>query len=335
MTPWVVTILLIVLFIPQLYYLKKTNDYKSIRNGSKFFVRNSRDLEDHTEVYLTNTDGHDIFVRIYEADNPKAIIQIVHGMAEHSYNYLNFIKYLVASGYTVVAHDHRGHGKSISEKYPNGYMSLSEELVDDTYAVNTFMRQTHPGLKVCMIGHSMGSMIARMYIQSYDDTIEKLVLSGTVERSNIAGVGLFFANIISFFSRGYQPSIMTPLLPGGEDDDTWISYNMDNVIEKRNDPMRIKTFLERYVAVIIDLNKKMAKVSRYNTYNPNLSILSVTGEDDIVTGSTKGLESTFEILEKAGYSHIENIVYPHMKHEILNEKENEIVYNDILDFLDE
>ncbi|WP_297282015.1 alpha/beta fold hydrolase [uncultured Anaerococcus sp.] len=334
MSARIILILLIVLFLPQLHYLKATNDYKAMGNGRKFFVKNSRDFNDHTEIYLTNTDGHDIFIRLYEANNPKAIVHLVHGMAEHSYNYLDFINFLVDNGYTVVAHDHRGHGKSISEKYPNGYMRLSEELVDDTYAVNTFIRQTHPGLKLYMIGHSMGSMVARMYIEEYDDTIEKLVLSGTVEHSGVAGLGLFFANIVSFFSGGYQPSIMTPLLPGGDNDDTWISYNMDNVIAKRNDPMRIQTFLERGVAVIIDLNIKMAKVSKYKTHNPNLAILSATGEDDIVTGSSKGLDKTFETLKKAGYNSIENIVYPRMQHEILNEKENEIVYYDILDFLD-
>ncbi len=334
MAYWLIIVLLIVLFLPQLYYLKKTNEYKAMGNGRKFFVRNSRDFDDHTEIYLTNTDGHDIFIRLYEANNPKGIVHIVHGMAEHSYNYLDFINFLVDNGYTVVAHDHRGHGKSISDKYPNGYMRLSEELVDDTYAVNTFVRQTHPGLKVYMLGHSMGSMLARMYIAKYDDTIEKLVLSGTVEHSKMAGMGLFFANIVSFFSGGYQPSIMTPLLPGGDNDDTWISYNMDNVIAKRNDPMRIQTFLERAVSVIIDLNIKMAKVSRYKLKNPDLPILSATGEDDILTGSSKGLNATFETLKKAGYSHIDNIVYPNMKHEILNEKENEIVYYDILEFLD-
>ena len=334
MNSWLLPLIIIILILPQIHYLKKTSDYKKMRVGKKWFVRQKQIFDDHTEMYITNTDGHDIFVRLYENENPKGIVQIVHGMAEHSYNYLDFINYLVDDGYIVIAHDHRGHGKSISEKYPNGFMRLSEELIDDTYVVNSYIHDKYPDLPIYMIGHSMGSMIARMYLQNYDDTIEKLVLIGTVEHSKIAPFGVFLGNIITFYFGEYQPAVLTPLLPG-DGDDTWISYNMDNVIEKRNDPMRIKTFLERYVAVIIDLNKKMAKVSRYNTYNPNLSILSVTGEDDIVTGSTKGLESTFEILEKAGYSHIENIVYPHMKHEILNEKENEIVYNDILDFLDE
>ena len=211
-------------------------------------------------------------------------------------------------------------------------MSLAEEIVDDTYAVNKFMRQTHPGLKVYMLGHSMGSMISRMYLQDYDDSIDKLVLTGTVEHNKITGLGMFFANIVSFFSRSYQPSIMTALLPGG-DDDTWISYNMDNVIDKRNDPMRINSFLEKYVSVMIDMNKKMDKVSKYKTKNPGIPILSATGDDDIVTGSSDGLESSINTLKKAGYSSIENKVYQHMKHEILNEKENHIVYNDILEFL--
>ena len=253
-------------------------------------------------------------------------------MAEHSYNYIDFIKYLNANGFTVIAHDHRGHGKSISEKYPTGYMRLTEEVINDVYAVNSFARETHPGLKVYMIGHSMGSMISRLYLQKYDNTIDKLVLTGTVEHSKVAGFGLFLGNIITFYFNKYQPAILSPLLPGFKGDDTWISYNMDNVIDKRNDKQRVQTFLERGVVTIIDMNNKMSKVRRYMVKNPDLPILSATGADDIVTGSDKGLEDSINTLKKAGYTNIDNVVYDHMRHEILNEEDRSIVYQDILEF---
>lgn len=332
MNSWLLPVIIVVLILPQIHYLKKTSNYKKMRIGEKWFVRQKQSFDDHKEMYITNTDGHDIFVRLYENENPKAIVQLVHGMAEHSYNYLDFIKYLVDDGYTVIAHDHRGHGKSISEKYPNGYMRLSEELIDDTYAVNSFINDKYPDLPIYMIGHSMGSMIARMYLQNYDDTIEKLVLIGTVEHNKIAPFGVFLGNIISFYFGEYQPAILTPLLPG-DGDDTWISYNMDNVIEKRNDSFRIFQFLERAVVVIIDLNNKMNKVSNYQFKNPRLKIHSATGADDIVTGASQGIEDSISTLKKIGYQNISYKEYDHMQHEILNEKDNDIVYQEILIFL--
>lgn len=332
MISWLLLIIILIFILPQIHYLKKTNDYKKMRVGEKWFVRQKQSFDDHIEMYITNTDGHDIFVRLYEHENPKGIVQLVHGMAEHSYNYLDFINYLVKDGYTVIAHDHRGHGKSISEKYPNGFMRLSEELIDDTYVVNSFIHDKYPDLPIYMIGHSMGSMIARMYLQNYDDTIEKLVLIGTVEHSKIAPFGVFLGNIITFYFGEYQPAVLTPLLPG-DGDDTWISYNMDNVLEKRNDSFRVFQFLERAVVVIIDLNNKMANVSSYKMQNPKLKIHSATGADDIVTGSTEGLDDSINTLKKAGYKNISYKEYDHMQHEILNEKDNRLAYDDILEFL--
>ena len=329
-TIWIIIALLIL--FPQFYYFKITKDFEEVKNTRKYFIRNKRNFDDHQEMYLTNYDGHDIFLRLYEVADPKAIVHIIHGMAEHSYNYIDFIKFLNANGFTVIAHDHRGHGKSISEKYPTGYMRLTEEVIDDVYAVNSFARETHPGLKVYMIGHSMGSMISRLYLQKYDDTIEKLVLTGTVEHSKVAAFGLFLGNIITFYFNKYQPAILSPLLPGSKGDDTWISYNMDNVIDKRNDKQRVQTFLERGVVTIIDMNNKMSKVRRYMVKNPDLSIISATGSDDIVTGSDKGLEDSINTLKKAGYTNIDNIVYDHMRHEILNEEDRSVVYEDILEF---
>ena len=333
MNSWILPLIIIALVIPQIHYAKKTSDYKSIRNGTKFFVKSENKSYDHRQIYLTNTDGHDIFIRLYENPNPKGVVQIVHGMAEHSYNYEDFINYLYNQGFTVIAHDHRGHGKSISEKYPNGYMRLSEELVDDVFAVNSYIRNLNPDLPIYMVGHSMGSMIARMYLQKYDQSIDKLVLTGTVEHNNIAPFGVFLGNIICFYFGEYQRAILTPLLPGGDQID-WISYDEDNVMDKRNDKFRVFQFLERGVVTIIDLNNKMARIKDYECNNPKLPILSATGDADIVTGSTEGLENSIASLKNIGYKNITNIVYEHMRHEVLNEKENKKVYQDIVEFLD-
>ena len=108
---------------------------------------------------------------------------------------------------------------------------------------------------------------------------------------------------------------------------------MDNVIEKRNDSFRVFQFLERGVVTIIDLNNKMSKVNDYKLQNPKLKIHSATGADDIVTGSDIGLESSIKTLKQAGYKNISQRVYPEMQHEILNETDKTMVYDEILEFL--
>lgn len=77
----------------------------------------------------------------------------------------------------------------------------------------------------------------------------------------------------------------------------------------------------------------MHNFGKFRCKNPDLPILSVTGEDDPVTGGSKGLQDSIDSLKKVGYKNISSIVYKGMKHEVLNEDDKEKVYNDILEFL--
>ena len=90
----IVSIVLLILLIPQAYYWIKERKYKSLGMSTKFFKRSTVYKEDnYEELYLTNTDGFDLFVRILSCNNPKGIVHIVHGVAEHSGNYMDFAKY--------------------------------------------------------------------------------------------------------------------------------------------------------------------------------------------------------------------------------------------------
>ena len=127
-----IIVVFLILLIPQIYFWIQDIRYKSLDMTSKFFKRATVKKDDfYEEIYLTNTDGFDSFVRILTCENPKAIVQLIHGVAEHSGNYLDFARFLNKNGYIVVIGDHRGHGKSISTAYPNGYMKRAEELIDD------------------------------------------------------------------------------------------------------------------------------------------------------------------------------------------------------------
>lgn len=89
-----IIIILLILLIPQIYYLIKEIRYKSLDMTKKFFRRQTVKKDGfYEEAYLTNTDGFDSFVRILSCENPKAIVQLIHGVAEHSGNYLDFANF--------------------------------------------------------------------------------------------------------------------------------------------------------------------------------------------------------------------------------------------------
>lgn len=330
-----VTILIVlILLVPQVYYFIKEKQYKSLNMTSKFFKRSTLSIKDnYEEIYLTNTDGFDLFVRILTCNNPKGIVHIIHGVAEHSGNYMDFAKFLNDHDYIVVMDDHRGHGRSLSTDYPNGYMARGQELVDDEVMVAKYMKEKYPDLKYYMLGHSMGSMIARLVLRENDSLIDKLIVMGTVPVNKAAWLGVFFENIVCFYFGENTQSRLIDKVVGAENID-FISYNQENIDTKLNDPLRISKFKIAYSRALIELNMMLGKKSKYLVNNPNLDIYNMVGEDDIITKGEKGVKSSLKFLSDLGYKNISTMTYPNMKHEILCEDDKHIVYKDILEFFE-
>ncbi|MGO3019059.1 MAG: alpha/beta fold hydrolase [Anaerococcus sp.] len=336
MGKYILIILGITLIIPQLYYFLKEITYKDLKNGTRYFVKETKVLEENqSRVILTNTDGFDISLNVFNIENPKAIVQIVHGVYEHSANYFNFIKYLNDKGYAVIAADNRGHGRSVSENYPSGYIKYLGEVIDDQHVVNKFARILYKNKPIYMLGHSFGSMIARLYLKDHDETIDKLVITGTVAYNPMSILGVYLGNIITFFLGEYKKSKLLDKLTGVADPDiSWISYSKENIEMKKSDPLRLHGFLARANVVLILANKRLHQFSKYKVKNKNLPIISITGEDDKVVNGDKGLKDSMDTLKQIGYKNVNFKVYKNMKHEVLFEDEKELVYQDIINFFE-
>ncbi|MFJ4918995.1 alpha/beta fold hydrolase [Streptomyces sp. NPDC088725] len=128
-----------------------------------------------------------------ENGRPRALVQIAHGEGEHALRYDGFAQHLVARGYGVLATDHRGHGATA--QYTGGY-GVAEAgagddangaagrgswraIVEDLKTAGDQARTLHPGVPVVLLGHSLGSMLARDYAQEYSDGLAGLILTGT------------------------------------------------------------------------------------------------------------------------------------------------------------
>lgn len=323
--------------LPQIHYEKKRREYLNHESERKYCLRKEKKIsEQESELSLCDEKGFELAVSHYRAKDPKAAVLLAHGALEHHKRYREFIVYLNQNGYPVIAFDHRGHGKSISENYPKGYMDMLEECIADMRAVLCFCKELYPGKKIYMIGHSMGSMFARVYLQKYDRDIEKLVLSGTVCHHFPAAGAAFLARAASFYFGEKRHSFFFALLNKMEGKDrSWISYNEENLREIAADPLIVKRFRNKSNAVIFEVNARLKAFSQYSCKNPSLQILSISGEDDVlITGGRKGLEDTMRSLRRIGYQDLENRVYRGMRHEVLREKEREIVYRDVIAFFE-
>jgi len=134
------------------------------------------------ERFLKMHDGHHAFVRIYVPTKIRGYVHLLHGMTEHSGRYDRFCRILSKIGYFVSIHDHRGHGRSVELDGKFGYFADEngfEKVVQDVHEIIQFVRKEYRLERPIIFGHSMGSFIARRYIQLYSDEVKAVVLSGS------------------------------------------------------------------------------------------------------------------------------------------------------------
>ena len=140
-----------------------------------------------------------VFVHRWAPDagvKPKALVQIAHGAAEHGGRYERFGRVLADAGYLVYADDHRGHGKTCGGLEGRGIAGPDawNGMLRDQQQLSTLMRRENPGLPLIFFGHSMGSLIAQHYIQTWGGELKGAILSG------------------SFGTLGVEPAVMVATL---------------------------------------------------------------------------------------------------------------------------
>ena len=286
------------------------------------------------EVTLKAKDGLMLSVAVFEVKTPKAMVQIIHGAKEHKERYYGFAEYLNKMGYAVIISDTRGHGKSVNASYPLGHIDSVDQLVEDQYLVSLYMKAHYSSLrKLVVLGHSLGSTIARAYLQKYEGEITKLVLSGTVPPNPQASMALKAYPLHRMFKGKMGKSKKLMALAGLTTDD-WVCSDPAVLDAYRKDPLcNGVEYTVTGMDTIFNLALEVQKAEKYPGKNKKLAILSISGEKDPVTGGEAGLAAAIADLNKFGYSNVQNIVYPGMLHEVLNEPEKEKVYADVVKFL--
>lgn len=277
-----------------------------------------------------------IDMAIFQPKAPRGIVQIIHGALEYKERYFPFAKFLESQGLAVVLSDNRGHGNSISEYHEKGWMANYQDLITDQVSVCHFAKDLMPQLPYYLLGHSFGSILARIFLQEHDEEIDKLVLTGTVNYLPAVKMGLKLSNIFLKLYGEKGHSKLVAKLTGDLEakDNSWLSNNPENNRKAKLDKKMLKTYPVKTSITIWESNHQLKQYQNYQLKNPQLKILSLVGaQDQKITGGTKGLNDTVATLAKIGYENIESILLADMKHEVLNEKNNQLVYDKILAFL--
>ena len=293
------------------------------------------------ELTLKSVDGYELALALFEAQNPKAVVQFIHGMEEHKDRYDAFAEFLSENGYTCVTNDLRGHGKNAPLLSHISNKKGEELLIQDQKEITKFIKEKYPELPVYIFAHSMGTIITRVLLQNEGDQYKKVAMSGYVNPNPVAGIGGALVSLITLFKgpKGHSKLIngmaMGPFTKAVEyrkTDLDWLSYNEDNVQAYIADPLCGVEFTLGSFHTLMKLLSQMAKPKAFKKVDRELPILLISGDADPCTGGEKGRKASLDVLTKAGYEKIEVITLDHMRHEILNEVDKEKVYQDVLDF---
>lgn len=281
---------------------------------------------------LKTSDNLELHLSKFVPENPKAVVQIIHGLKEHRKRYFHFAEFLYNNGFAVVLSDNRGNGESCNDDNILGCMKSIDLIVEDQFMITKYIKENFPNIPNYILGHSFGSMISRCYIQKYDNHISKLVLSGTVGYNPGVLIAYPIANLIIKFKGPLSYSkILSSFADNG--DISWVCSNEETMEKYRNDPFCTGyKYSSIAIHTIFDAMKRIFNKDLYKVQNKDLKILSIAGEKDPVTRFKKGIEKSINTLKDVGYKQVESIVYKDMLHEVLNETEKDKVYADVLKF---
>lgn len=273
----------------------------------------------------------------------KGVVQIVHGMQEHKERYLPFMEYLAHEGYVCVAGDHRGHGKSVKNEKDLGYFydETADAIVEDLDAISAHVRLEYPHLPFFMIGHSMGTLVARKYLKNHDKNLDALILSGPVYENPKAGAGKMLVDVLRKYKGDRHISKRVAKMVEGSFDkgikgdmpNRWLSVNEENVKTFNNDPLCGNPFTLNGYHNLLQLVQDVYSDEGWKVRNPNLPILFAAGEDDPVIGGKEEFAKLVQSLKDKGYTNVSSHLYSEMRHEILNEINRKQVYEDFEHFL--
>jgi alpha-beta hydrolase superfamily lysophospholipase len=299
-------------------------------------------------------DDIEIFVYKWELDTPpKAVVQIVHGLAEHAKRYARVAEVLCNEGYICYANDARGHGRTagdLTEKTlegnagvlgPNGWRGV----VNDLHDLTNIIKKEQPDLPIFLMGHSWGAFLSQDYIQDWGDELKGVILSGTNGKERTleeAGKLLLKSEIkklgptepsqkmfdMNFKSNNHDWDF--------EEDATgfeWLSRDKEEVQKYIDDPWC--GFVPPASLWLEFLNgfEKIYDPKQEQTIPKDLPLYFISGSLDVISNKTEWIMDMIDRLYKYGIKDVSYKFYHDARHEIFNEINRDEVFKDVINWL--
>ncbi len=300
------------------------------------------------EFRFLSGNGHSQIraVRYLPEGEIRAILQIAHGMVEFIDRYEPFAEFLCDNGFLVTGNDHIGHGGSVESEEEWGYFGKdgNRHVLEDMHQLTRLTKEACPDKPYFLLGHSMGSFYARQYIAEYGDELKGAVIMGTgFEPLFKVKGGMLLCRLIALFKGWkYRSNFVNDMAFGAYNDRfqpartraDWLTKDEEIVDRYVSEPRCSFLFtLDGYYNMFTGIvrlhdRKLLDKIPK------DLPVFFVSGKDDPVGTFGKEVEDSVKSLKDAGVRDVRLKLYEGDRHEILNETDKEIVYSDLLNWME-
>ena len=304
----------------------------------EFTFKSSDGINDiHAVAWLPDKD---------KISSPKAVIQISHGMIEYIERYEVMAEFFTDRGFVVTGNDHLGHGRSVKNEDEWGYFAKkngSECVVDDLHMLTTITKEEYPDIPYFLIGHSMGSFMARRYLMTYGSELDGAVILGTGNQPRVLVAATLASSKLVAALRGdhYRSKFITKLIFGAyniriknpKTANDWICAD-ENVVAKYNaDPACTFLFTVNGIQVLMQTLMFIESKKNINRIPKKLPVMLASGMEDPVGNYGKAVRKVYNILSKAGMEDLTIALFEGCRHELHNEAVKENLYEEIYQWI--
>lgn len=298
---------------------------------------------------MENTAPGHIHYTVYEPEGTaiKAAILLLHGMQEHSGRYEGFANHLKQQGYAMLTYDHIGHGRTAKTKEQLGFFSKNKpgnRLVDEAERMSRLLAERFPDVQLILMGHSMGSFVARVLLKKTSLLFDGAILMGTGGPNPLAALFhplLYMANLIAPEKRSRRLNKLFSTVNNRKfkhekpnDGTNWLSAGLANRKAFLEDDLCGVDFSNNAFFGLISLNVEATRSNWAESIPRRMPFLFVSGTDDPIGDFGKGIEKTVKELRDNGFHRVDLKLYQGMRHEILNEDDRQLVFDDICKWLE-
>jgi len=289
-------------------------------------------------------DNKYIYKNLSSSINPKGIVHICHGMAEHIGRYNWLIKKLNDDGYHVISIDHRGHGNRIGDN-PKGFFDEQDGwnmVVEDLSVLIEMSKQDYPDLKQFLIAHSMGSWIALSALQN-NIAIDGLILSGSSKPAKLMiiiqkilikiQILLFGKKSVSIFLDNITLGSYNNFFKPNRTKKDWISSDNDNVDNYIDDDLCGFPVTNGLWHDLANGILKVFNINNYSLSENSIPIFIISGSKDPVGENGKGVMRLYKFLSNI-FTSVSIKIIDEARHEVFSETTKENSYNMLIKFIE-